>query len=755
MSTWRKLFAGLGLGLPLLVVAAAFLLPMLVDREQLRIDLEADISKSLMRPTSIERVGLLQLLPTPLLRLEGVRVAATPDAGPDADALAAIEQVELRAALWSLILGELRLVEVILEQPELSLSARSLQSAVGFGLTEEAGAEVGSRQASEAGAPGLPPRYLAVASVSGADALPPRERVAADTVATGQLRTVVMPPIERLVVRDGALSQRLGGGVGRLHLRALQLRAGPIVAGQAGRADANFTLHAPWSRTPLAGRLEGGFALPDPITRVALRALRLRIGADENDSEPLVDAEADALIEPARGRVVLDPLRVSAGALSILGHAVFSPTPAGIGIDGRVQVPPTDLRAWMSEHLGIELPGSIGALSRVGADFDIRLVGSALAIDNAELAIDGTAASAWARLLLPTVPDGPLAGQLAVALDRLDVGPYLPASLTASVMMPGVAGAAVERPLLPPVAESVVQPVDGLSLWLGAGELRLGELRVGAIEVDTLLQGPRLDAAATADLYGGALEATSSLRWPASGGSAGSRASSDSGSVELMLDALARGVDLGALLRDIGQNGSTQAPLTGIAELECALNAQVDGTASVARTLGGDARLEIRDGALIAVNLDRRLASALGALGISRDDMDGLRRFSVLSLTASGADGLFSSRDIALRSPLLHVDGGGRIDLPNQQVSLDLEAVLSEASDSRAIKALRGIPIPFSAEGHWADPRWHVDVRSALDAAARRALRDDGSLFDKLEERTGIKGLGDGLRQLLPGLLGR
>jgi AsmA protein len=142
-------------------------------------------------------------------------------------------------------------------------------------------------------------------------------------------------------------------------------------------------------------------------------------------------------------------------------------------------------------------------------------------------------------------------------------------------------------------------------------------------------------------------------------------------------------------------------------------------------------------------------------MGVSQEDAEELTRFSALSLSAQGAEGRFSSDDIQLRSNLLQIDGGGELDLSTQQIALDLQAVMTKPPEGRGIKELEGVPIPISAEGPWADPRWEVDVRTVLDAAARRALREDSDLLDQLDERTGIKGLGEGLRQILPGLLGR
>jgi AsmA protein len=480
--------------------------------------------------------------------------------------------------------------------------------------------------------------------------------------------------------------------------------------------------------------------------------LRLEIGAGNDAAEPLVDASAEAVIELASGRAAIDSLRVGMGALRILGRGVLYPHPEGLAVDAHVRMPTVDLRAWTSERIGVPLPGAALSLSRVAADLDLRLAGYTLAIDNAELTLDATGASAWARLDLPRSPGVLVTGQLAMALDRLDAGLYLPLPATAGFAPPSAAVEPGVRPLLPPIVDAPI--VDALSLQLSATELGLGGLRLGALELEALIGGDWLDAGASADLYGGALDLSASARPQSAGIAAGGRPQAV-GAVEMSLDGLARGVDLEPMLRDLGPAVGATAALSGTAEIECALQARAGGATPLLQTIAGDVDLLIRDGAITAADLSRRLGAALRVIGAGPDDVAELTRFSTLSLHASGAEGQFRSEDIQLRSALLQVDGTGEIDLPAQQMALDLQALIAGSAGNRGIKELKDIPIPITASGPWSAPRWNMDLRSALDAAAKRVLNKEGGLLDKLDERTGIKGLGEGLRQILPGLLGR
>jgi AsmA protein len=327
--------------------------------------------------------------------------------------------------------------------------------------------------------------------------------------------------------------------------------------------------------------------------------------------------------------------------------------------------------------------------------------------------------------------------------------------------------------MLPSAAEIPEQP-GTLVLGLGAGVIEAGGLRYRAVKLSGAMdeRGLRLDG--VADFYDGGLDGSLTIGRSANASLPAERAHgiADGG---LSVTARAQAVNLGDLLVDLRRGtpssmpepepGPGPAPVTGVAEIEIALQtpalawpvpgAQALEADSILKTLGGRATLAVRDGSVTMVDLGQLLIGTLGALGASAEDRAQLTRFRVLSLSADGDQGRFRSQDIRLRSALLEVDGSGLLDLPGEQLALDLTAVLVDPPSGRGIKELEGIPIRIRARGDWANPRWEVDAEEALKEAARRSLQEEGGLLDELEERTGIDGLGEGLRQILPGLLGR
>lgn len=811
MPPWLIRTIGLVVTLALLALAAAGVAPALIDRQQLLSDLESELSLALGYPTRIESIGMLRLLPTPRLRLDGVQVAETLAA--DAPQLTAVEAVQLEAAIAPLLTGRLVLSEVAIERPQIRLPAASSPQSAGPnrasarpganprgfapGDTDPSDSDSGAlREQSPLPSAPAPEAALAFEPVpvpagqSAASAQRTAEAVAeaaaeaaeaeARAEATAEAAAEVaaeaseaghaqpsaplpvdpsahvaelppaapptLPPIQRLIIRDGELSGPVaatGAGAG-LSLRALSLTAGPIAAGESGHLDATFEVADERSGWSLPGLAKAEITLADPLTEVALRPLHLRFAGGTDEEDLVVDVDSEIRIDLLTSRVSIDSLNLVADALRINGLAQLYPTPTGVGVDGQFQVPPFDLRAWLAEHMGLKVPGG---LERVGGELGLQLRGSVLTIEQAALMLDRARASVVARLRLGQSSERPVSGQVALAVDQLDLDTYL-------LGAPGAPSPAFE-PAPAPASPPLPQPGEGepgLGLQATVAELRLGGLRLSAVQVVGHALARALELDASASFYGGWLTAGVDLVEPSDGPAA---AQGPVSPPALGLDAAADAVDLAALLTDLQLGAHKQVPITGLAEIELDLLAHGADAASILQTLGGKADFSVRDGAITLVDLEQLISGTLGAVGISPADSENLTRFSLLSLSAEGTEGRFRSKDIQLRSNLLEVDGTGQVDLPTQQIALDLQAVLTKPPQGRGIKELEGIPVPISASGPLLDPRWEVDVRAALDHAARRALSDDSGLLDELEERTGIKGLGDGLRQILPGLLGQ
>jgi AsmA protein len=209
----------------------------------------------------------------------------------------------------------------------------------------------------------------------------------------------------------------------------------------------------------------------------------------------------------------------------------------------------------------------------------------------------------------------------------------------------------------------------------------------------------------------------------------------------------AEGIETGSMLKDlIGDDR-----ITGRGEISADLAASGRDVHALRQSLSGTAALHVGPGVVKGFNAERLIKEAGARLEGKPAPVGSPNRteFNDLRANAEIRDGVLTSRDVAVSSDFLRVTGKGSADLVRERLDFRFKPVLVKSPPGQEIDELIGIPIPVRLTGTFAHPKWKVDVASALRAVAKRELQKENSgLFKKLEERTGIKGLEQGIRGL-------
>ena len=284
-----------------------------------------------------------------------------------------------------------------------------------------------------------------------------------------------------------------------------------------------------------------------------------------------------------------------------------------------------------------------------------------------------------------------------------------------------------------PAAPAEDAPID-LSVLEGLeldGKLAIGELLASGIQASDVratikATGGRLDVAPlTARLYGGSLDAKLSAQ--AQGNRVGVEAALADVSVGPLLEAAAGN-------RLIEGNGALDVRLTSAGATVEAMKRAVDGKASLA----------LVDGAVRGIDLGERIRQARELLGRGESEQtasDATKKtdFSSMSISFDIADGIASSNDLDLKSPLLRVGGEGRIDIPASTIDYTARPSLvatSAGQGGRERDDLHGLTIPVRVTGPLAAPGWQIDWASAaremLESKAGEKLKE--SLAPQVEE---------------------
>lgn len=301
--------------------------------------------------------------------------------------------------------------------------------------------------------------------------------------------------------------------------------------------------------------------------------------------------------------------------------------------------------------------------------------------------------------------------------------------------------AAPAKPAAGAAAPAAEEKVDfsALNRLNAAGNVRIGRLRAKGTDVT--------DVRVALKAGDGRLEAAPfALR--VHGGSINGRVGLDSRGNRVAASGGFSGIQLRRLVSDIAGRAAVEGSANGTFQLASA-GATVP---QMKRAVDGTLALDVRDGALVGIDLADLIGTASGFLqsrGRQTGALDENRRtpFSQLSASVRIRDGVATNDDLKARSPQLDIAGSGRMDLVSTELDYNLRAqVLAGAGAERgALRSLAGLTVPVRITGPAEKPSYSVDWGPiAAEALLKRATggRTDAPAVNQL-----IEGLGDLFRR--------
>jgi AsmA protein len=564
-----------------------------------------------------------------------------------------------------------------------------------------------------------------------------------------------------------------------------------------------FVLNLEQLRTPnglaangkLAGSLRGD--LIERRFRSEALTLGLDIAGGPVTGLPIrLDARADLDLNMAAETFRLHDLTAESGDLSLLGDmsaAAFLSAPA---YRGRLDLAELDLRAWLKRH-GIPVLDTADpqTLSAVALKTEWQLSGERMNLALLELTLDHSKIEGTAAFLRGARPGY----RFDLTADRLDLDAYLPTpargasagggagqgppipppSLSdsdaiappggvASVHAPDDVAAASRLGKVAPVSTAAapesppgIQPrppatqtihvspspaVNGifptrqiraldLEGRIRAAELLAYGLTLGELDARITAKGGRLRVEERVGrFYGGVLEGHAEL-------------ASDQTPPVLAVSQRAVGIAVGPLLLDL----AGEDLITGSGGFEADLRTTGQSPEALKRGLAGRAAFHLAMGTIKGFNLDLFIRQAEARIKrrpppppepLQTD-------FTELRASAEANNGVFVNEDLYATANYIQATGSGSVDIANERLDYRLVPKFVNPPEGRGIKEIEDIPIPIRITGAFARPDWTIELGQVLRDVARRELeRESGGLLEELEERSGIRGLEKGLRNL-------
>ncbi len=158
---------------------------------------------------------------------------------------------------------------------------------------------------------------------------------------------------------------------------------------------------------------------------------------------------------------------------------------------------------------------------------------------------------------------------------------------------------------------------------------------------------------------------------------------------------------------------------------EIHLIAPLDGDAPMARKIRGNGRIGAKDGALINVDLVKKIEQITGLIGMPKEERAGATTFKTMECDFTLGGGVADFKRIYLQSPVMEAKGGGKMNLEPQTLDLGIEAALAANVSARVAS---GNATTFSKDGQG---RVVVPLKIAGPVKSPSVTLDSGKLIKK------------------------
>lgn len=427
-------------------------------------------------------------------------------------------------------------------------------------------------------------------------------------------------------------------------------------------------------------------------------------------------------MEPGKGPLPLELSLEAAGRLKLIVKGVLSNLMAGPRADLTIEVAEFSPRRLLAEF-GQSVPATADpkTLERLTLTAAVKADAASATLSEGRLELDQSKLNFSLRAIEFAKPN--LAFDLV--LDQIDLDRYLPPPAG-----PQPSGA-------PPAAPAAKTDYGPLRTLVMDGKITIGRLVVSKATVEEVnLKVTARDGIISLDpfdlkLYQGSAAGKTVVNVK------GERPVTE---VQLAVDK----VQANPLLKDLAGKDFIE----GAANARINLSMAGDDAARIKQTLNGKGSLDFANGAIVGFDLAgmvRNIKTAFTGQAASgpRPRTD----FSELAVPFTLQDGVFTTREAALRSPLLRLQAAGKADLVRETLDFRVEPRLVGTIKGQGDQKDRaGLSVPVLVSGSFANPVFRPDLESMARDTIKGLLTPGAADAPTLQEKAG--GL---LKNILPG----
>jgi len=711
-----KVLAGL-LGLVIvLIVAAIIIVPLVVDPNDYREEIVAEVKKSTGRDLQINGDITLSLFPWLGVELGELKLSNAKGFG-DAP-FASIKQAAVRVQLMPLLSKQVEVDTVLLDGLNLNLAK----------------AEDGKTNWDD----------LADHKTQSYEHKTKSERSTAHKTTTPDSRGA-MPlaglAIGGVKIADANVSWRDDSSGQQVSIQQLNLIVGAIAPGQPVDLKLDFIVDNQTPAIKANIQLSGSPHLSEKMDRLDISKLTLNVDAkgDLLNGKPVkLVLDTGVALDLLKEHLKLNALQLNVNGLALSGDLAASNLSNEPSFSGELKLAELNVRDWLTQHdLPVPVTSDATVLTRVA--LALQLAGSPKSLDLKKLALklDDSTLTGNVRVdnLAATMP----AIGFDLNVDAIDVDRYLPppaeedapSETDRASTSPAKAVAQTEPELLP---VELLRQLDINGLF-HVGRLTVKKLLAEDVELKVKAKDGHLKVGQQVkSFYQGNLQGEVNV---------------DVRGKEPLLQITKQVSNIQAepLLQDLIDDGR----LRGAGRFNANLKTRGNTEQAFRRNLDGDIGFRFENGAVKGIDLAQTIRETWAKIkgkpvppANDKPETD----FSELGGTAVITKGILVNKDLMAKSPFLRVDGKGQANLVKEQLDYKLTTTIvksMEGQGSEDIKDLLGVPVPVKISGPFAKPK----VQPDMDELAKRLLK--GKVEQKVEEK--LKGkLPDALKDKLRGL---
>jgi AsmA protein len=688
----------------LFFVAAAILLPLIIDPNDYKQELVAQVKERTGRDLQID--GDIALTVFPWIGVKVGKISLSNATGFSNPVFASTDNVSIRVKLLPLFSKRLEMDTVTVHGLTLNL-ARDASGRSNWDDLAKAGAQAGSDTGSEKpSAPG------------------------SSDISEGQAAAALA--IGGLDINNANLSWEDASQDQRFQIGNLSLQTGAIATGEP--VDMKLALDVQVGKPAIDGHISAHGLLDYDqalqLARVKDFEIEAKFSGDElPGGSARIRLAADIEHDGGKKSVLVEKLRLEAEDMKLNGQLKLTGIDTSPAANGTIEIaefnPRKLLETFSKEVLQTRDPN---ALTRASLQATIGGKPNALVIKPLTIHLDDSKLNG--ELTLPDLKSQAL--RFNLVLDAIDVDRYMPpesdkpGARAPVAATPGAAASAAGQ--MPNEALRALD-VDGR---MTIGKLKVAKLKLSDVDVsikakDGLIKLHPIDA----NLYKGTYRGNITV-------------DARGKTLRTSVDENLAGVLAGPLLQDL----QGQDRLTGAANVNLALQTTGATGDEIKKSLNGSATFAFTDGAVKGVNIARMIREAYARIkgtALPVEEVEQKTDFSELRGSVHIDNGVATNDDFTVMTPLLRINGKGTANLPAETVDYRIKATVVKTLKGQGgdeLKDLVGVPIPIHVTGSFAKPNYALDTQELMQAVGKSKIQDT---IDKKVGDDRVKGLLKGL----------